>query len=256
MRNNALPFTAATLVLGIFAAFLRWLQNMNVFDEATGLARHGAAVSIVLVLYVLACAVIFAALSVVWLRRFAAPEQGPDALRAGSVLPAVCCWVCAGAFVLCALVLMFTAPSARQPNLQRVFAAAAIFGGLCFPFLPQSGGDGAGFSRVCAGVLTLVCCFWLVVRYTGCAAEEPVLWRAAPETLALAATTLAFFRAAGWLFGVRAPRRTLFFLQLAAFLDLAVMFDSRGLPYTVMLLVCAVMCLLLELLFVGNLKER
>jgi len=153
-------------------------------------------------------------------------------------------------------VLMFTAPAARHPNLQRAVAAAAIFGGLCFPFLPQRGGASASLGRAAAAVAALQFGFWLVCAYIGDAAEDPVLWRCAPGLLALAATALAFCQTAGWFFGAARPRGALFFLQLAAFLDLAPVFDGDGLCPTLMRVAAAAMCLLLELLVVHNLKER
>ena len=256
MRNHALPFTAATLVLGIFAAFLRWLQNLNIFDEATGLARAGAGISYVLLLYVVLCAAVFAGLSIIWLRRGDCPAGPGDALRSPGLLPVALAWVCGAVWVGAALLLLFTVPESGDTRLRRVFAAAAIFGGLCFPFLPQRAGGLHGFSRAASAVLPVVSAFALVYVYIEGTWYEPVLWRVAPGILAPAAATLAFLGVGGLLWGARQPRFTLFFLQLAAFLCLAVTFDSRPLWLSAMTAAAAVMCLLLEWLMVYDLRER
>ena len=256
MRNNALPFTGATLVLGIFAAFLRWVQNMGLYDEATGLARRGAGISYVLLFYALLCAVAFAALTVIWLRRCRCPAETAEALRSPGILPVVVTWLCAAVYVAGALLLLFAVPGEGSSRLRRVFAAAAIFGGLCFPFLPQQGGQASSVSRTAAAVLPLVSAFALVYFYMSGAREEPTLWRTAPEALALAAAALGFLGVGGFLFGVPRPRLTLFSLQLAAFFSIGISFDSHGAWRTAMFAALAGMCLLLEWLIVYNLKER
>ena len=53
MRKSALTFTVTTLVLGIFGAFFRWLQNANAFDAETGCAIPGHGTSIVFLIYFL-----------------------------------------------------------------------------------------------------------------------------------------------------------------------------------------------------------
>ena len=47
MRKNALTITLCVLVLGIFGAFLRWLQTRSIFEEETGLALRGAPISVI-----------------------------------------------------------------------------------------------------------------------------------------------------------------------------------------------------------------
>ena len=50
MQKNAFTLTIATFVAGIFGFFLRWLQNMNGFDDA-GLAIPGATISVTVTVY-------------------------------------------------------------------------------------------------------------------------------------------------------------------------------------------------------------
>ena len=46
MRKTALTLTVSTLVLGIFGAFLRWLQTMSAFDKETGFPIPGAGTTV------------------------------------------------------------------------------------------------------------------------------------------------------------------------------------------------------------------
>ena len=118
MRKDALTITLTTLVLGIFGAFLRWLQNMNLYDEE-GLAARGAGISIVLAVYILISAVVLALIVRLWLRRYVFPADVGAALRCRSVVPAILGWAMAAAFVIASLVLMFSADLAKFPTLQR-----------------------------------------------------------------------------------------------------------------------------------------
>ena len=96
MRKDALTITLTTLVLGIFGAFLRWLQNMNIYDDG-GLAARGAGISIVLTVYILAAAAVLVLIARVWLRRYVFPADAGAALRCHSVVPAVLSWAMAAA---------------------------------------------------------------------------------------------------------------------------------------------------------------
>ena len=51
MRKTALTLTVSTLVLGIFGAFLRWLQTMSAFEKETGFSVPGAGTTVVFVIY-------------------------------------------------------------------------------------------------------------------------------------------------------------------------------------------------------------
>ena len=254
MQKNALPITLATLVAGIFGAFLRWLQTRNIFDE-NGLAIRGAGISIVYVIYsVLVLAAVCVLVSML-LKQYAAPKDAAAALADPTAFPFAVACVLAAAFVCCAVVMMFTTGSAKFPMMQRIFGAFGIFAGLCLPFLPakRTGGHGS-FSAAASVVLTLFCCYWLVFAYR-LNAENPVIWAYAPEMLAVVTTTLAFYYIAAFFYDRARPNRALTAVLAAVFFDCSVIFDARSAALTGLFAVSALMLLMIEYLFLSNLKE-
>ena len=79
MRKTALTLTVSTLVLGIFGAFLRWLQTMSAFDKETGFPIPGAGTTVALVIYSILAIAAICVVTLVWLSRF---DRGTDAGRA------------------------------------------------------------------------------------------------------------------------------------------------------------------------------
>ena len=256
MQKNALTITLTTLVLGVFGAFLRWLQTQNIFEEETGLAVPGAPISIIYVIYSVLALAVIAAIVLGWLRHYKAPAEPERALRCETPVPLVLTCVFAVIFVCCALVMLFSVTSARFPMLQRLFGAFAIFGGLCFPFVtPKRSGGINSMSKAATVVAVFFFCYWLIFAYK-MYAENPVIWVYGPEMLALVATTVGIYEIAAYFHDRAKPTLTLFVLQAAAFLDISAVFDSRALPLTVMIAVCALLMLLLTYLLIANLKER
>ena len=256
MQKNALTITLTTLVLGIFGAFLRWLQTQNIFEEETGLATPGAPISIIYVIYSVLALAVIAVIVLGWLRHYAAPKEPEQALRCATPVPQILTCVFAAIFVCCALAMLFSVTDARFPILQRLFGAFGIFGGLCLPFLlPKRSGSLNSMSGTATVIATFFFCYWLIFAYK-LHAEDPVVWVYGPEMLALVATTVGVYEIAVYFHDRAKPALTIFVLQAAAFLDISAVFDSRALPLTVMIAVCALLMLLLTYLLIANLKEH
>ncbi|MBR1497769.1 MAG: hypothetical protein IJ617_09105, partial [Oscillospiraceae bacterium] len=108
LQKNAVAVTAAALVLGIFGAFLRWLQIMNLYEAETGLPRAGTGTSY---LFLLFSAAAMAGLAVLTL--FTVPRRvgmsGTAALLAPGKLPVALAWLLCVPAALGGIILMFTA---------------------------------------------------------------------------------------------------------------------------------------------------
>ncbi len=256
MRKIALTLTVSTLVLGIFGAFLRWLQTMNAFDKETGFPIPGAGTTVVFVVYSILVAAAFFVVTLVWLGRWQRGTDAESALRCDSVIPLALGWVLCAAFAAASCVLLFSAGQSRYPLGQRLFGAFGILGGLSIPFLfGKKGGSGAGaLGRGAATVLTLFFCYWMVFTYK-LDSEDPILWHFALEILAVAAATAAIYFIAGYFFGAGQGGRTLIAVQLAAYLNISILFDERGTAMNVLLGVTAALMLLMEYLLISNLSE-
>ena len=216
MQKNAVTATVATLVMGIFGAFLRWLQNTNLYDSDTGLAAPRAPISFAFLLFSL---VMFAVMAI------------------GGIG------------------LMFSAGASEAPVLQRLLGAAAIVAGAAFPFLPGRilGGTNP-LSKPASLILPLFYCVWLVFIYRS-NLDNPVLWAYAPEVFAVVATILAFFYIAGCFYGRKTCNAALIAAQIAVYLDLSVLSDELRTLLKAMLIATALMLLLLEYMMISNLTK-
>ena len=254
MQKNAVTATVATLIMGIFGAFLRWLQNRNLYEEDTGLPAPHAAISIAFVLFSALMIVLMAGMILIWLRRWERPQDAEILFRVTGPAPAALAWLLCVVTVLCGIVLMFTAGTSEFPMLRRMLGAASIVAGAAFPFLPGRVLGGASpLSKPAATYLPLFYCFWMIFAYRS-NAENPILWSYAPEILALVATTIAFYCVAGVFYRRRTCAAALIFCQIAAYLDISILSDGRARVFQAMFAVSAILLLLMEYLMVSNLK--
>lgn len=255
MRKSALTFTVTTLVLGIFGAFFRWLQNANAFDAETGCAIPGHGTSIVFLIYCVLAVAAVLVLTLGWFRRF---DYGKDAsaLRDSTPLPTILCWLLGVVFAAASCVMLFGSDLSRFPAAQRLFGAGGILAGLCLPFLPaKKDGSSHSLSAVAAAAAVIFCCYWLLFCYR-IHADDPVIWRFATEILAVAASAAAFYYIAAFHYQAGHGSRALLAVQLAAFFNIVCLFDKRNLALGLMFFITAVLMLLMEYLIIQNMWEK
>jgi len=254
MRKFALPVTVGTLVVGIFGAFFRWLQDLNAFEQGTGLPVPHAGTTTVFLVYSLIAAAALAGAVLVWLRGCEKPAAIEGALRCRSALPSVIGWICGGLIVLAAAVMLFSARGARFPRFQQVFGAAGIIAGLCFPqiVMKKDAEKQAPLGRAAGVYLSLFYCLWLTFCYRTYS-EDPVIWGFAVEILAVAAAAAAFYYIAIAMYGRSRGDRAMLAGALAIYLNIAGLFDQRSTAITVMMAATAGILLLMEYLILCNL---
>lgn len=253
MRKTALTLTVSTLVLGIFGAFLRWLQTMNAFDKETGFPIPDAGTTVVFVVFSVLAAAAFCVVTLLWLGRFDRGTSADRALRCESSIPFIIGWALCAAFAAASCVLLFSAGHSRYPLGQRLFGAFGIIAGFSIPFLFGKKGVGS-VGRSAAVIITLFYCFWLVFCYK-LNSEDPIVWNYAPEILAVVAATVAFYFIASYFFGAGHGGRALIAVQLGAYLNIATLFEDRSTAWNVLLGVTAAVLLILEYLLIANLSE-
>ena len=256
MRKTALTLTVSTLVLGIFGAFLRWLQTMSAFEKETGFLIPGAGTTVVFLIYSFLVVVAFIIVTLVWLARFDRGTDAARALRCDTVIPRVLGWVLCAAFAAAACLLLFSAGTSRYPMMQRLLGAFGILAALSFPFLfGKKGGSGDGpVGRAAAVVITLFYCYWLVACYKT-NSEDPVIWNFGVMILALAAAASAFYFVATYFFGAGHGGRALIAAQLGVYLSVTALFEEHGTALSVMLGATAAMLLIVEYLLIANMSE-
>ncbi len=228
MRNNAFTLTLTTLVAGIFGFFLRWLQNLNGFDD-NGLAVPGASIATVFLVYSILILAVFMVEERFYFRKLNRSSLSAEALATPHFALTAVFWVMAGLMVIACLILMFSSDFARYPTMQRIMSALGIFAGLCLPFIPnrktQSEDNSAG--AIAAIIPVLFYSLWLVTAYR-IESENPVLWSYAPEILAIIAALVGFYYLAAYFYGRAKPGRCLVMLQLAAYLCICTLMDEHS----------------------------
>ena len=257
MQKTALTVTVTTLVLGIFGAFLHWLQLMNAFDKETGFIIPGAGTTVVFLIYCVLAAAAICALTALWLGRYGAAADAETALNGKNIVPFLIGWALCAVFAAASFSLLFSAGRSGQPMLQRIFGAFGIVAALSIPFLfgKREGRNAGPMGRSAALVITLFFCFWLVYDYK-CISRDPIMWNYAVEILAIAASTVALYLVTQFFYGLGKSRPALILLQLGVFLNMTALFEERETALNLMHGGAAALQLLLEYLLISNLWEK
>lgn len=252
MRKDALTICLITIVAGIFGAFFRWLQLLNAFEPLTGLVKPFAATSIILVIYSLLAAALFAAIVLLWLKRYHRSTELETAFATRTKLPMLI--VCAAGALLAVLSVawLMLANHQRYVSLHRILAVGGILTGLSLFFMGC--GKFPEEQKTLSLVPILFCCLWLAVCYKD-NAEDPVIWNYVLEILAISSTTIAYYELSAYRYNRAKPDLALFFLLLSAYLNMSTLFDERGLVMQLFFIINAVIMLLMEYLLMANMRE-
>ena len=221
MQKEAWTYSLTGAVLGACALLLRWLQREMIIDE-TGLPVRHAAISVLLVLFLLAAGAALWILS----GRLGGGRGSEDpeiALLVKSPIPTILLGI-AGAAALGGALLMVvdeTSLFGRIAALFGVLAAAAL---AFYPSLPRWGAFGAGLSLLPVIFFSL----WLIVAYKD-NAVNPIVWDYGMLILAISGALFALYRLCGYLYFRINSRRTVFGCALGEVLCLSVLMDDIGL---------------------------
>ena len=156
--------------------------------------------------------------------------------RGTTPLPPYIYTVFALAMAIGGVVLFLTSKYRPYQTLIRLLSFFSILSAGSFYYLASSPYKQreTGMQCLCAAVLTLMGCFWMILSYK-MNSTLPTVWRYSIEILALAADTIAFYYMAGYAFGRPKPYRSMFFSFLGAFFSLVTMADERMLGMQIIL---------------------
>lgn len=228
MRKKSLQLCGFTLILGIFGAFLRWVQVRRVFEPDTGLATPNSVWSYAVILIIL----LSAALILIWvrsLRNNSFPSGYPSAYSQHvPAYPIIA--IVIGVIMVVGGLLTIIAAMTEKSSYTVFQLMLGFFGILCAicltvftlnAFKHESKSSGT----LSTAVIVLFLCYWLIAAYKY-SASDPVIWHFAPRLLAISATILAFYFSAGFVFGRPRPLSSLFFCLFGAFLCILTLADS------------------------------
>lgn len=238
MHKNTYKLCAFPLVMGIFGAFLRWVQLGRAVEEDTGLFISGSPWSWAMAVFLAAVAA-----ALFFLVRARKAPGFPDAYpavyagggRSMKVLSILAGILLAAGGVLTIVYAMHTAATAPAningttdytPVFDLALGLFAVVCGIAAPSFVISASKpkpDRGYGK--SAIVVLFLCFWLIAAYKY-SADDPVVWNYAVRLLAVAATILAFYYAAGFVYEKPHPLPALYFCQLSAFLCTITLADS------------------------------
>lgn len=227
IKEFALRAMSATAVCSAFGFLARWMQNINIFDENTGLAAPGAVTSWMLVLFTLAFAVGMGIYLLPTLGYGLSSRPAGDIRGDGKIYVTITMAVGA-VFCLAGAAIFIGAGDI----LDKVLGLLAIFSGFGFICVGRGGRDKADDPLCSFGTIVpvLFCCFWLVVCYKNNSAD-PVVWHYAIEVLAIAAAAVALYFVAGFVFCRPRLYHSALSCAVGAYLCFACLGDERSMIY-------------------------
>jgi len=260
MRTTAYRLTAFTAIISAAGFLIRWLQNMQIYEEETGLAQKGMAISFALAAVIVLAAAAFGFFAL-RLKRCEAPSDPAGALG-GQTFVFTAAWAAAVLLLLGSGALQLLSANAEnyasgQLVIRRIVGVASIVsaGALALLMTGLSDPAKAGARRWCSGILILFAGLWLSAVYKS-AASDPVLWRSAVEVLALCAAMMAFYSVAGYFFGQPNPSASVFFCDLGAFLCVMSAIDEHTAGESICYAATALILLIWSYSIIANLREK
>ncbi len=226
MQKKALKICGFTLVLGIFGAFLRWLQLQNVIEPDTGLATPHAPLSYAFIAFLL----LGALLLFFWTRAYknaGLPLSYPEAYACGQAFFRIAALIIAVVMGLGGILMLAYALKSSRSIFDLTLGLFAFVAAVsAYLFLADANTPGKkATGRATAAILVVFLCYWLIAAYKF-SASDPVIWQFAPRLLAVSSTILAFYYIAGFGFGRPKPLAALFFSLLSSVLCIITLADA------------------------------
>lgn len=256
MRKDALTITLFTCVIGAFGFVSRWIQNMTGFEEGTGFIINDTYWHLT-VLGV--CIIAVAGIGILSYRMNAGDRKDKISadLRSRTLLFPIIAAVAGFLLIISAVVIFINAAQMEFPTLQRILAFFVLASGLCIPVqaLAANRGDAGPLARFSAAVPVLMACFWLIFSYKE-HSQDPTVWSFGPEILAISAALLALYYLAGYFFGRRKPRLTIFFAEISAFFCILCFTDNRDTGEQLIFVAVTIIMLLYAFIITNNINGR
>lgn len=255
MRSEAYKISGFTVIVSALGFMLRWLQNMRILDEETGLAAKAPIswfVGVLIVLVALALAGF-----VLYFRQFDAPVEPEEAVAAQTPLFGVVSLFPAGLLILAGVFQMVRQDIEVWPVLHRLNGLATVLAG-CGAALIATNVSSREKTKSCrrGSVLMVVGAgFWLVTAYRD-AATDPVVWRFAVEIIAGCVVLLAFHYMSGYFFCAPHPGWTLFTCHLGAFLCVMCAIDEHHVSQSIAYAATAMILLIWGFVVTENLRTK
>lgn len=234
---NALQMSCYVLGAGAISFFLRWLQHQVAFDD-NGLV--GASVwNFILILFT--CVSLYLAhdrISFYYERGYYIPESLGGVLHSSTRIAMILRIFFGLIMAAGGLILLLTCETYKSAGLLRIVSILGILTGICAPMLMHFADKDSynpDIACLCGFVPILFFCVWLISTYKQNDINS-VMWSYGVEIVTVCVCTIAFFRIAGFPFGVPRGRKTLFNCMFAAYMCFMSLADSRNIGMQIMII--------------------
>ena len=256
MRSEAFKLTSVTVVISAVGFLLRWLQDLRIANEETGLPVN-APISWLVALLILATAAVLVGF-IFHLRQFDAFPEPERALEAHFPLFGIIALIppvllaAAGA-----IELISPAEETMWPGLHRICGGGAIMGAFGAGVMAVNGAkaEGGSAARKGAVMYMLFAGLWLITGYRD-AATDPQVWRFLVDILAQCVVLLAGYYYAGYFFHSAHPWWAVFTGCMGILLCIMSAIDDNGLGMSLMYAATALQMLLWVFNITENLKTK
>ena len=248
MQKKPLMFCGLTAMMGIFGAFLRWLQNMQGFETNSGLPITYSPWHFVILIYLVG----FAAWLLWYLQREksnAKPVEYPEVFACNSKFWKTCALVFSLLMAVSSVVTLITVVTAAPEERSIFNLILGLFGivcSICFmSFINGTRGKNVRNGGFAGIVIVIFYCYRLIATYKTFA-SDPVTWHFAIQIISVAACLLAFYYVSGFAYGNSKMLHTVYFCHLGAFLSIISCADNVPLHLTLIAVSTAGMLLLIS----------
>lgn len=259
MQNKALENTVFVCAAGAFGVFLRWMQLQLAFDEQ-GLCGPSVFNVLVPLFIVVAAWVLRKRVKELLDKRYVLPTAMHEALSNHGKLYAFFRWAAGAVMALGGTLMIRGSETEKFTLMLRIMGGLAILTGICVPLflgMANKPAEGKKLHLLCALCLVPLALFalWLIYDYRANAINS-VLWGFVVEVLAASVLLVAFFRLAGFAYGVVEPKKILFWLQFGVFMSLTVLADSRDMSGQLIFFSAGMMLALADFILICRLREK
>lgn len=234
---DALRMSCYVLGAGAVSFFLRWLQHQVAFDE-NGLV--GASFwNFAIILFTCVCLYLaHDRISYYYEKGYFIPESLGGVLHSSTRIAMLLRIFFGLIMFVGGIILMLTCETYKSAGLLRLVAALGMLSGISIPLLMHFADRESykpDLACLCGFIPVLFFCVWLIATYK-LNDINSVMWSYGVEIVTVCACTLAFFRIAGFPFGVPRGRKTLFNCMFAAYMCFMSLADSRNIGMQIMII--------------------
>lgn len=255
MQSEAYKLSGFTIVVSAAGFLLRWLQDMRIQNEESGLPVNAPISFVVVGIMIVAAASL--AFFVMRLKQFDAPTEPEQAMAGHTAIYGVVGMLPAVVLFASGLYRAILPGDVLWPTMHRICGVATMVGAFGAGHLAMNltKPDQASARRRGAVLMMIFATVWLVTGYRD-AATDPIVWRFVVGILAECAVLLAVYYISGYFFNAAHPWWALFFCDLGAFLCLMSAIDPNGLAQSMAYVAMAMQLLIWSFAITENLKTR